>query len=149
MRRIWIVTIAASIVVPTLAIQPASAHAAWHILAFQYATAGVDGVASGGYLNTPAGPIPITEGVVDDGIGSIANRDPVNHSFTECTSSCDTSAPSSAGARFDITLGSNTSAPGQAIDLLNSLFEGQEGEWIVFCRFHPTSMRARLTTTGA
>lgn len=148
MRRL-VPTLAIAVAFATaLASQPAVAHAAWHVTAFQYVVAGVDGVGSGGSLNTPAGPVEISEGFVDDGIGSIANRDPVNHSFTECTGDCDTTRPSSTGARFDITLPPSSSATGADIDLLNAVFEGREGEWLIFCRFHPSSMRARLRTTG-
>ena len=149
MRRITVTLVLLGAVMPVLIPGSASAHNAWHIVGYQYGAAGTDGVASGGYLNSPAGPTPITEGIVDDGIGSIANRDPVNHSFTECTAGCDTGAPSAEGARFDITIAPSSSATGAEIDLLNSLFEGHEDEWIIFCRFHPTWMRARLTTTGA
>lgn len=149
MRRFVAALTVLGVTVPMLVATHASAHTDWHVAGYQYVTASLEGVASGGYLNTPAGPVPITDGVVDDGIGSITNRDPIGHTFTECTADCDTGTPSWEGAAFDVELPATSSASGADVDALNLVFEGNAGEWIVLCRVHPAFMRARLSTTGA
>jgi len=149
MRKVVTFMALAAAMLPPLVSPAASAHADWQIAGYQYVAASFEGVSHGGYVSTgPTGPIQITEGHVDDGIGSITNRDPINHTFTHCTANCETSDPSWEDALFDVSVPAGQGARPEDIQALNGIFEGNAGVWMIVCRVHPALMRARVTTTG-
>lgn len=142
MRKTLLTIAAVCALLPAAIPQPAAAHAAWRITGYQYLIAGTEGVGTGGHLNSPATTLQINEGWTDDGIGSLTNNDPVEHTFTHCTSDCAGSSPKAVGALFDIAVPASGAASGAAIDDFNATID--EGTYVIFCRRHPSGMRARL-----
>lgn len=138
-------TIAVLAALAALTVRPAAAHSTWTISGYQYTA--VDGFTfmPGGYVGVPSGPVPISEGVADDGFGEITNRDPIPHTFTQCTSACETSVGKADGARFDIRLEAGASATAAQIDALNSL---PAGTYVIMCTVHPF-MRAKVRVSPA
>ncbi len=127
---------------------PAAAHADWRITGLQYtATELGGGVPTTGYVGNPAAVFPAGEPWSDDGIGSITNLDPEPHTFTECTSGCDTTTAGFADARFDVLVGVGQSVSGPELASVNDLFESTTGTLIIACRFHPF-MRAAVELNG-
>lgn len=142
MKRILLV-IAIAALVPAAVPEVASAHANWTIAGYQYLA--VDGAAAGptGYLNVPTGALFLNDPWTDDGFGGITNRDPVSHTFTECTAACNEIIGSAEGARFAIAVPGGQSASVEEVNAVNSLFENTTGTITIMCTVHPW-MRAAV-----
>lgn len=142
MKR-FLVAAAIAALVPTVVPLPASAHAQWSIAGFQFLA--VDGPSAGptGYLSVPTGAVFLPDGWSDDGFGGVTNRDPVPHTFTECTADCDLILGRSEGARFDVALAPGAAASGADATAINDLFESTVGIITIMCDVHPW-MRARV-----
>lgn len=132
-------------VVPLLVGAPASAHTPdIQIAGFQYFFSVGEIPPQGGttgYLGTPAGPAEVGEPMSiseEEGLGTLINRDQVPHTFTECTSACDTAAGSSAGARFNVEV--NAGASKALPDLAAGTYE-------FMCNTHKW-MRGRIVVRG-
>lgn len=133
MKKIIAVLASAAAAVSVLVVQPAAAHSNIHILGYQFAyDSGLGGAGVMGYVNTPAGPVAVDDGLTEDGINGITNRDAIAHTFTECLEPCGQPATL---PRFDIPLASGASG---------SIPSLQPGNYFAMCRIH-TWMRARFT----
>lgn len=155
MRRIAVAFALAGLTSSLFAAQPASAHTPDFVfgafqVAFSDGTEEPPGLA--GYLSVPAqAPVSVGTGATTDGtIASIANHDPVPHTFAECLSACDTAAGVPTDAHFaQVLLPAMGSASTADITRLNAALGSLGGKTIILmCGIH-TYMRATLhITTG-
>lgn len=107
-----------------------------------------------GYISAPLQP-PIHIGgaastnggagtSIDDSIGGIANTDRIAHTFTECTSACNTATGSSAGAAFDIALAPGATVPFRTVSGGRML---EERLYTFMCTVHPW-MRGEISVSA-
>lgn len=139
MRRTAGILLVLALVVPLASLTPASAHFDFHILGYQFVWNDSFEIGTTGWVGTPAGPIKVGPVPVNDGLASVTNRDQEMHTFTECTSACETANPIAVNPRFDVEL-----LPGANVDL-PELFGA--GRIVFFCRVH-TWMRGEVNLVG-